>query len=117
MYKLYIPVLTFLCFPLLAYADIFSVIDLGISFFTDLVPIFIGFAIVVFFWGILKFIGNAGDQKAIEDGKKIMIWGLVGLFVIVSMWGLVGFLQETLNIGNIGSVGNGPAIPTSIPAS
>ena len=115
MYKLQIFILSFLTAPLFAYADLFTVIDLGVDFFAQLIPIFISAAILVFFWGIVKFIANAGDEKAIEDGKKFMIWGLVGLFVIISMWGIIGFLQETLAIGNIGSVGSGPSIPTSIP--
>lgn len=104
-----------LSLPLFAHADVFSLIDLGIDLFEKLIPIFIGVAIIVFFWGIIKFIANAGDEKAIEDGKKFMIWGIVGLFVIVSMWGIIGFLQESLDIGNIGGVGSGPGIPINIP--
>lgn len=115
MYKKISAIVIFLSFPLLAHADVFDVLDLGIDFFTQLVPIFVGIAILVFFWGIIKFIANAGDEKAIAEGKQFMIWGMVGLFVIVSFWGIIGFLQESLDIGGSGLPIEGPAIPTSLP--
>lgn len=91
-----------LSLPLVASADIFSIIDEGISIFSLLTFLFISLAIVVFFWGIVKFIWNAGDQKTIDEGKKMIVWGLVGILVIVGIWGIVGFIQETLGIGTSG---------------
>ena len=53
-------------------------------------------ALLVFFWGLVKFISKAGDQAAIEEGRKLMIWGVLALFVMVSVWGILHILQETL---------------------
>ena len=94
--------LALFCFPAIAFADVFAVIDEGIAVFTLLAYLFISCAVAVFFWGIVKFIWNAGDEKTIDEGKKMMIWGLVGLFVIVGIWGIVGFIQESLGIGGGG---------------
>ena len=57
--------------------------------FTDaiwgsVVPLLFSLCFLVFLWGIAKFISNAGDAKTHQDGKMMMIWGLVGLFVMVS---------------------------------
>lgn len=60
-----------------------------------LIIFLVGIALLVFFWGLVKFILKlGGDVKAAEDGKKLMIWGIVALFVMVSVWGLVRFLRS-----------------------
>lgn len=78
-------------------------------------PILLTLAIVVFFWGVVKFIYNAGDEKAVAEGKMIMVWGIVGIAVIALLWGIIGYLQKSLGLNVTGSVGNSPQIPTSIP--
>ena len=55
-----------------------------------------GVALFYFFWGIATYIKAAGDEKALEKGKNIMIWGVVGLFVLVSMSGILAFLYAQL---------------------
>ncbi len=55
-----------------------------------------GVALVVFFFGLVKFIMKAGDSKEVENGRRLMIWGTVALFVMVSIWGLVRLMQNEL---------------------
>ena len=58
-----------------------------------------GLSLLVFFWGLVKFIFRvSGDEKAIDEGKRIMKWGLVALFVMVSVWGIIKFMQTQLEI-------------------
>lgn len=71
------------------------------------VPIIIGLAIIVFLWGVLKFILNAGDEGKRSEGKMFMIYGIIGIVVMVSVWGLVGFLQTTFGLEG----GNAPDVP------
>jgi hypothetical protein len=63
-----------------------------------LIPIFFGLAIVYFFWGLVKYIRSAGDPKAAADGKSIMIWGVIAIAVMASIWGLVGWLGGLFGI-------------------
>jgi len=63
-----------------------------------LLPIVGALALLYFFWGLAKFILAAGDEEAREKGKSIMIWGIVALFIIVSVWGLVAWLGTLLGI-------------------
>ena len=59
----------------------------------------VGLALLGFFWGLARFIFRiGGDEKAVEEGKKIMIWGLIALFVMISVWGIVIFMQEALDL-------------------
>lgn len=62
------------------------------------IPIVFGLAVLFFFWGIANYILKAGDVKAKEEGKNIMIYGVIAIFVITSIWGLVGFIQRNLGI-------------------
>lgn len=59
-----------------------------------LLPVLGGIAILVFLWGLAVFILNSGNEKAAEEGKSRMIWGVVGIFVIFSMWGLITVFQQ-----------------------
>lgn len=63
------------------------------------VGILVGVALLAFFWGLAKFIFRVGgDEKAVDEGKRIMKWGLIALFVMVSVWGIVIFIQEALDL-------------------
>jgi hypothetical protein len=61
-----------------------------------LIPIAFGLAIVLFFWGIVKFLWSEGSGK--DEGKRIMVWGVLAIFVMSSIWGLVRFVRGTLGI-------------------
>ncbi|PIT90869.1 hypothetical protein COU17_03415 [Candidatus Kaiserbacteria bacterium CG10_big_fil_rev_8_21_14_0_10_49_17] len=62
------------------------------------IPIVLALAVLAFFWGLMKYIFSAGDADKQEEGRNIMIWGIIALFVMVSVWGLVRLLQDTFNI-------------------
>jgi len=54
-------------------------------------------ATVIFLWGIISYvIGSRGDEKKLEQGKKIMLWGIIGMTIMVSAWGIVGMICEFL---------------------
>ncbi len=87
------------------------------SIINRLIPIMVGLAILVFFWGLVKYI-NTGGGKGLSDGKNIMIAGLVSFFIMVSLYGIVNFAGSAIGINQNG-VGNAqrpnaPAIPPQI---
>ena len=61
-------------------------------------PIVVGIALLAFFWGLVKFIFAQGSEEAKADAKKIMLWGLIALFVMVSVWGIVRFIGNAFDI-------------------
>ncbi len=63
-------------------------------------------ALLFFFWGMAKFILHAGDERGREEGKEVMKWGIVALFVIVSIWGIVAFIQDDLLPGGYSTAPN-----------
>ncbi len=59
-----------------------------------LTAILVTVSFIVFVWGLIKFIFNSGDEKAVAEGKQKMVWGVIALFVIISVFGLVSLLQR-----------------------
>lgn len=80
----------------------------------DIINILIGIvascALLFFIWGLAKFILHvSGDEGAVEEGKRLMKWGLMALFVMVSIWGIVNFLVDASGLGSPGRFwGNSP---------
>jgi hypothetical protein len=64
-----------------------------------LIPMALAAALLAFFWGLAKFLFSSGEDT--EGARKIMINGVLALFVMVSIWGIVALLQKTLGISSI----------------
>ena len=98
-------VLTAFALPLVSMAAINNVADAG-SFVINtinnvVVPVLFAVAFIVFLWGVFyTFILGAGSEEVNEKGKNLMLWGLIGFFVMVSIWGLVNVLTGTISFGN-----------------
>jgi hypothetical protein len=64
------------------------------SVVSSLIPIFIALAFLVFVWGLVGFILASGDEAAKDEGRRRMIWGVIALFVITAIWGILALLQQ-----------------------
>lgn len=108
MLKKYIPIGLGFATPFVAFAqNIQGVLGVIQNLLNLIIPILITLAVVTFFWGLAKFIWSiGGEENAKADGKKIMLWGLVALFVMVSIWGIIGLLGNTFSIRQGGSGSN-----------
>jgi len=86
---------------------------LGVAFgiIQDMVVVTIGLAVLVFLWGVFKYV-IASDDAGKEQGRSFMLWGIIALFVMVSVWGLVNILRETLQLNP--ATPPAPGIPRQI---
>ena len=99
--KKFIPLSIFaLLLPATIFAatNISEVIGVGTSILRNVIVFLIGLSMVYFFWGIAEFIGKSGDETARTEGKQRMLWGIIALFVTVSVWGLVGVISSSFKI-------------------
>ncbi|MFA5651858.1 MAG: hypothetical protein WC933_00645 [Candidatus Paceibacterota bacterium] len=76
--------------------------DIIVKFITgcilsNVIYILSAFSVVIFIWGVFKFSTAEGEEK--QSGKSLMIWGIVGIFVILSIGGLIAILQNTFHLG------------------
>ena len=90
--------------------DFKSFVMLVVNIINLTIPVVGALVMLVFFWGLAKFIFNAGNDDKLEDGKKLMYWGVIAIFVMFSVWGLVSFLYSSIFSGSIGI----PAIPADV---
>lgn len=96
-------VLSLLALPMVTLAAQFdqgdyigSILSAAGGWISTLVPLLIALAIVVFFFYIVKYIwGGADDKSASKSG---IIWSVVAIAVMVSIWGLVGLLQGVVGV-------------------
>ena len=96
--KKYIPViLTFTPFFALA-QNAEDIITRIMSVLNVVVPLLIAVAVVIFLYGVIKYITAGGDEEKRKESRNVMIYGIVGLFVMVAVWGLVNVLISTFGL-------------------
>ena len=66
-----------------------------------IIPMLVTFAIIAFIWGVITYVIGKGDPKVLEKGRWYMVWGIVALFVMISVWGLVKVLGNTFGINAV----------------
>ncbi len=60
------------------------------------IPLLFALATVIFIWGVIQYVvGSQGSETRIETGKKVMIWGIIGLAIMTSAWAIVAILCGT----------------------
>lgn len=55
-------------------------------------------ALIVFFWGLVEFISKAGSEEGRETGKRNMVWGVVGMFIMVAVYGIIKLILATFGV-------------------
>ena len=105
--------------PQLAFADVCS--TLPNDSFSDivgmviciinryLVPLGFAVAMVLFVFGVVSYVAKGGDEEARKKGREFIMWGIVAIFMMVSIFGFVKLLDNTFNLPNDG------ATPIDIP--
>ncbi|MEK9132049.1 MAG: hypothetical protein AAB447_04040 [Patescibacteria group bacterium] len=61
-----------------------------------LIQFLFGVAVLYFLWGVFKFIKDSEDTTARSEGQQHMLWGVVGIVIMVSAYGLINFIQATI---------------------
>ena len=66
---------------------------------SPLIPFIFGLALLGFLWGAAQFIFKADNEEARKKGSQKMIYGIIALFVMISVWGLVRVITTTFGVG------------------
>ena len=75
-----------------------------------IVPLLVALGVVYFVWGVVQYVVGDGEE-AKTKGRDRMIYGIIGLAVIIGVWGLVGILLSTFDI----SGGTAPDVSNLLP--
>ncbi len=73
------------------------------SILNTIIPFLIVLGVLYFAFGVVSYV-IGGDEEAKTKGRDRMIYGVIGLAVIVGVWGLVGILNRTFNPTTGGTV-------------
>ncbi len=79
------------------------------------VPFIMALAFLVFVWGVFQyFIAGGADEEKRTQGRNFVIWGIIGFVLMISLWGIVNLLINSLGLKS----GSRPPIPTfGVPTS
>jgi len=82
-----------------------NIINNIIIFLGNLILLIIAIAVLIFFYGLISYVSNSGDETKRKESLQYILYGTFGLFVMVAVWGLVallaGFFGETIAIPQI----------------
>jgi hypothetical protein len=62
--------------------------------------LFLASAVVAFFYGMVQYIWGRqqGNGDKTKVGNQFMVWGLIALFVMFSVWGIIYYVQTIFGI-------------------
>ena len=65
-----------------------------------IIPLIFTITFLVFLWGMFGYIRDANDVKKREESKKFIYYGIIGLTVMMGVWGIVRIVTTTFGLGN-----------------
>lgn len=77
-------------------ASLFGVVLVFESILNALIPVILGFEVLYFFWTIGVGILHSGDADGVTETRQKLVWGVVAIFVTVSVWGIIQFFSYVL---------------------
>lgn len=79
----------------LAIPQVQKLFDLVID---PLVGLLFAAAAFYFLWGVFKMIWRSDDSDGRTEGVNHILWGTVGLFIMISVWGIIMFLERVIGV-------------------
>lgn len=86
------------CFGSFNYPTFCSVVNFFLLQIGRAIPILIFISAIVFVWGVFRYVIAEGEDR--KKSRDVMLYGIIGLFVMVSVWGLVAVVKNTFGFQN-----------------
>lgn len=84
--------------PLVAFADIGATITKWTEWALLIVNFLLVLATLVFLWGIIKYVSAGGDAAKVKEARAYILWGLIGLAVMASVWAISRYLLSIFDV-------------------
>ena len=72
--------------------------DIADAILNPIIGLLFAIALLVFFWGIFQFVKSETVDSKREEGKKKILWGVFGMFIMMSAYGLIQIILGTFDI-------------------
>ena len=79
----------------------------------SIIPVLVVLGVVYFVWGVISYMIGA-DEEQKKKGRDKIIYGIIGLVVIVGMWGLVNVVTSTFGLNNSNTNIQTPCVPGTV---
>ena len=91
----------------------YKLTNLGNTF----IQILIAFAVIYIIYNVVRFIVSGSSDEKRKEYQNGILWGIVGLFVILSIWGLVRILTNTFRTDTTAPTNQYPRVqyPDQVP--
>jgi hypothetical protein len=53
---------------------------------------------LLFTWGLVEFLWKINGEGDMAEGKRHMVWGIVGMLVMISVYGILDLVDNTLGL-------------------
>ncbi len=53
-------------------------------------------ALLLFFWGLFEFLWQKDNAEARKKGQQHMLWGVIGIFIMVAVFGIMNLIMTTI---------------------
>ena len=99
---------TDLLFTNVAYASVDSLISsVNKLIINPLILLLFALAVVYFLYGIFEFISNQENEEKKTTGKNHMIWGIIGIVIMMGVFTILNMIMNTFNIKGVDIKNNG----------
>ena len=96
MFNIFLPGTAFAQGPPIPAAALTFVGNISRYILNPLIALLFGLATAYFIYGVLLYIWNPDNEEARETGRRSMVWGVIGMFVMVSVFGIMRLLISTI---------------------
>ena len=69
-----------------------------------LIGLLFAVALAYFIWGVFNFIRNQDSDAERETGKQHMVWGIIGMFIMVAVYGIIGIITHTFGLDTVQTI-------------
>ncbi|MBP6883736.1 MAG: hypothetical protein KBC06_00690 [Candidatus Pacebacteria bacterium] len=66
-----------------------------------IITLLFALALVYFLYGVFQFISNGDNEEAKTTGKMHMVWGIIGLTIMMGVFAIMNLILNTLKVDGI----------------
>ncbi len=99
-----------------AYASVDTFMNsVGELIINPLINFLFALAVVYFLYGVFEFLSNQENEDKRTAGKSHMLWGIVGITIMMGVWIIFGLILDTFNLRGDIDVSSGGVINVKLP--
>jgi len=61
-----------------------------------IIALLFALAFVYFIWGVIRYAWSGEQESMREEGKRSIVWGVVGMFIMFSVFGIMRLIIGTI---------------------